>query len=385
MSEAPRVSPDGAPRGPHDIGVEWLSFEARMRKRRLAKCLLRADSAIEDGNVADACAALDEAQQLEPSSSEAASLRDRLTRIQSTPAAGVSAARVRSRRIRMAWGGGLILLAVGAAFAARSWPSRDAPPSVGTVAAVEPEDARSAGLPLPKPDSRRFRVVRETLRVPEATPRIVEDVPRLPSVPGPPIADAEPESTPVVLAANRKSVAVPPPKTPEVRSELPLEGLPDRPITAPPVRATVPPPNMADPVPLSRAESPPPAADSGTTREASPPRDESVVRAVLQRYEVAYSRLDATAASAVWPGVNKGALARAFDGLASQHVTLGSCDVAVNGPAARATCSGSATWEPKVGGGVRTEARQWNFELRKNDGAWQIERAIAAKQRSELR
>jgi hypothetical protein len=106
-------------------------------------------------------------------------------------------------------------------------------------------------------------------------------------------------------------------------------------------------------------------------------RDESVVRAVLRRYETAYSTLDADAASVIWPGVNRGALARAFDGLASQQVSLGSCDVTVNGPAARATCSGSATWQPKVGGGVRTEARRWSFDLRKNGEAWRIERAVA--------
>ncbi len=106
-------------------------------------------------------------------------------------------------------------------------------------------------------------------------------------------------------------------------------------------------------------------------------RDESVVRAVLRRYETAYSTLDADAASVIWPGVNRSALARAFEGLTSQQVSLGSCDVTVNGPAARATCSGSATWQPKVGGGVRTEARRWSFDLRKNGEAWRIERAVA--------
>ena len=126
---------------------------------------------------------------------------------------------------------------------------------------------------------------------------------------------------------------------------------------------------------MARSEMP--AAVEPSAPEPSPPRDESsVVRAVLERYEHAYSSLDAVAASAVWPGVNKDALSRAFDGLASQRVSLGSCDVAIDGPAARATCSGSATWEPKVGGGVHTAPRRWNFELRKSGDDWQIERAI---------
>lgn len=102
-----------------------------------------------------------------------------------------------------------------------------------------------------------------------------------------------------------------------------------------------------------------------------------MVRAVLQKYESAYSSLDAAAASDIWPGVDRGALSRAFDGLARQQVSLGSCDVAVKGSAATVTCSGSATWQPKIGGGIRTEPRQWSFDLRKMNGAWRIERALA--------
>jgi hypothetical protein len=98
---------------------------------------------------------------------------------------------------------------------------------------------------------------------------------------------------------------------------------------------------------------------------------------VLSKYERAYSSLDASAASAVWPGVDQAALARAFQGLASQRVSLKSCDVTVNGIAARAQCSGTATWVPRVGGGARTAARQWEFDLRKRDGDWEIQRAVA--------
>ena len=380
MSEVPGVSPDGPVRGPHGVGDEWLSFEHRMRKRRLAKCLLRADLAIEDGDVNEAAAALDEARELEPASTEAAVLRERLTAIQSSSAAVAEMPSHRWRRSGIAYGSGLLLIAAaGVAFGARYWTSAKTP----TVAAREADAAASAGVPAPGPDSGRLQIVQETVSVPEATPRIVEDQPRAPAVPGPPIADAAPEPAPVILAANRTG-AVPPPATPEVRSELPIEILGDRPVTAPPVRAAAPPPEPIVPA-TRRAEPAAAPAEAGDAGETSLPRDESIVRAVLQRYEVAYSSLDATAASAVWPGVNKGALARAFDGLASQRVSLGSCDVAVNGPDARATCSGSATWEPKVGGGVRTEGRQWNFELRKNGGAWLIERAIAARTRSALR
>ena len=46
----------------------------------------------------------------------------------------------------------------------------------------------------------------------------------------------------------------------------------------------------------------------------------------------------------VWPGVNQRALANAFQGLSAQTVSLGRCDVRVNGATARAECAGTASW-----------------------------------------
>jgi len=109
-----------------------------------------------------------------------------------------------------------------------------------------------------------------------------------------------------------------------------------------------------------------------------PAVDESaLVRAVLAGYEAAYSRLDASAARAVWPGVDERALARAFDGLQAQRLSLGRCEVSVNGGTARADCSGSATWTPKIGGGGRTQNRRWRFDLENAAGRWHISRAEA--------
>ena len=97
------------------------------------------------------------------------------------------------------------------------------------------------------------------------------------------------------------------------------------------------------------------------------------MRAVLTKYAAAYSHLDAAAAQAVWPGVNRPALSRAFDGLASQRVTLDRCNIDLSAATARATCAGSATWSPKIGnGGPRTEIRTWSFQLAKAGADWQI-------------
>ena len=75
----------------------------------------------------------------------------------------------------------------------------------------------------------------------------------------------------------------------------------------------------------------------------------------------------------MWPGVNRAALARAFDGLSSQQISLGDCRIEVAGTSATANCSGTATWAPKIGGGAtQSEARSWRFELARTAGGWEI-------------
>lgn len=149
------------------------------------------------------------------------------------------------------------------------------------------------------------------------------------------------------------------PDPPVVPAGLPLDAAPSVP---PPVA----PP---DPAPADAAEPPtdaaPPEVRAGVAEEAA-------VRAALLGYETAYSRLDVEAAGAVWPGLDRKALARAFDGLTSQRVSLGACDVRVVGEAAIAGCAGSATWTPKVGGGTRSQQRQWHFRLKNAPAGWHI-------------
>jgi hypothetical protein len=119
------------------------------------------------------------------------------------------------------------------------------------------------------------------------------------------------------------------------------------------------------------APAPPAAADT----EADEARR---VRAVLQRYQTAYDRLDARLAQAVWPGVNQVALARAFDGLESQTLTFNDCDVRLLGSTASARCTGSTRYVPKVGSRApRVEPLVWNFTLRRGTSDWRIETARA--------
>lgn len=106
------------------------------------------------------------------------------------------------------------------------------------------------------------------------------------------------------------------------------------------------------------------------------PPQEPLVRGVLTRYASAFNALDAAAAQRVWPRVNRAALSRAFEGLASQHIALADCRIDVVAASATAQCGGTATWAPKVGGGTRTEARDWRFELTRGQSGWQIVNAI---------
>ena len=107
-----------------------------------------------------------------------------------------------------------------------------------------------------------------------------------------------------------------------------------------------------------------------------PRPDESGIRTALLRYEAAYNSLDAKAATSVWPSVDQRALGRAFDGLLSQRVSLGLCDITVIGDVGGASCAGKARWEPKIGGGLQTADRHWNFNLRRTGDGWKIEEIL---------
>jgi hypothetical protein len=136
------------------------------------------------------------------------------------------------------------------------------------------------------------------------------------------------------------------------------------------------PTSRMEPAPALPSEPPPSTPSSPAPTVVS--RDQSAaIRAALNRYEAAYNRLDVATARSVWPSLDQHALSRAFESLASQRVSLGNCSVIVTGAAARADCSGTAAWTPKVGGGERKSSRKWTFDLTESDGAWRIVRVQA--------
>jgi hypothetical protein len=343
----------------HTSSSEWQSFEARMRRRRAERCILRAEVAAQEGRLDEARAALDEARKLSPGLAEIDSVEVNIFGRDATNVADSGSARTR-RLLYYAAAvlTGVAILSMGFVWWQRTnghWPML--PPATVRQQAPVPTAGRTPAAP-PRP-STDVRV--ETVAV-TAT-----------SITEPPVAN-RPASTvlearahaPEPLSAAPESPVLPP--DPEPVHYEPISGAIGSPVSA--VLREVPP---ARDLALASTSTASPAM---VPLPAPPPRridENTAVRTVLHRYADAYSRLDATAAQEVWPGVNRAALSRAFGSLASQDIALGTCAVDVSGASAKATCAGAATWAPKVGGGgARTEQRNWTFQLAKAGEDWQI-------------
>jgi hypothetical protein len=140
---------------------------------------------------------------------------------------------------------------------------------------------------------------------------------------------------------------------------------------------------IASPLPAALPEPPaalPSAASAGGRGEpdARSQDQRAEVEKLLQQYQLAYGRLDASAAKAIWPALDERALARAFDGLDSQIVRFDGCTVYFSNPDAEAVCSGVVTYVTKVGSREpRSDRRRWTFRLRKTGDSWTIVRAEA--------
>jgi hypothetical protein len=348
----------------------WARFEQRARERRAEKRLAAAQEALRAGRFAECRAALAELGELNPAHPDLARLTLQLTRAETSRrppgrAFAVAAAAFAVVMLAASWVGNSKLL--------------QAPPTVAT--AVPP-------------------TVPET---PLAASEIVVDVPiATAGEPETPLADVVAEPPAALTAGPGTSMVLAPPVvTPAV---------PTPPISAPPVRATessvpvpaavptelgLPASSAIEPTAIPPAPSPqrvasaPPALATTPTPAAPAPMDVAPavvddaarVRAVVEKYQTAYDRLDAGLVHDVWPGVNEAALARAFEGLQSQTLTFRACDIQLRGSAATVLCTGSTRYVPKVGSREpRVEPLAWTFTLRKRaNDEWQIESARAER------
>lgn len=332
-----------------------------MRRRRVERCILRAEVAAEAGCLDDARAALDEARKLAPGLPEIAAVEANIFRRDATNVSGPASARWQFFYYAAAVLVSVAVLSMGFLWWQRtSHEAKTSPPPTARQHAPGP----SAEVTTPNTPrlSRDVRV--ETVSISVAT-FSEPPVPMKPvsailearaDVPEPPVSAPEP-------------LPQPPDREPALVRREPVNPPVDTPIAA--FRDLAPVRDLA----LASTSTAPAAAPLPAV--TAPRIDENrAVRTVLHRYADAYSRLDASAAQEVWPLVNRAALSRAFDSLASQDISLGDCAVDVSGASARATCAGAARWAPKVGGGgVRTEQRNWTFQLAKAETGWQIVKA----------
>ena len=383
-------APPTGPSSPssHVSTSEWQSFEVRMRRRRAERCVLRAEAALEAGFEEDARAAIDEAHRLDPQTPDLEALRHQLA----LRRAAETSLRQAAQRRRIAAYAAALLIAVVAAFGSYTLLGGDAPQeTVETTPAARTEPAPPAPTAAaPPPPAEAATPQTEPLRE-NGTNAPVPERPVAPEREGDerenPRSPVRETPDPIVTA---RAATIPPARlSPSTATSMPLPAvrpLIDRapalpagtsganaPLNAPAVNAAA----GVTELPGVRATPPPVVPAAPPAPERSPVVDEINVRATLARYEAAYSSLNASAAQAVWPGVDRRSLSKAFDSLSSQQVSLGNCAVSVSGARASARCQGQTTWTPKVGGGTRNEARQWQFELANYGGAWQIVQAEA--------
>jgi hypothetical protein len=234
-------------------------------------------------------------------------------------------------------------------------------------------------------------------------------VPELPSSPAKPPRSA-PSVSPTYATASRKSGNVRQGRQPlrEARNTVPASGTARSVPVESPADAAIVPSRSFESVPLDgpvgsaatmappppgrelanqpalRPEEPRPVVPTSPSAVVASPPDSTpasplaletrAIATLLNRYEQAFSALDANAAQAVWPSVDVKALGRAFDQLDEQTFALEGCDINVAGARAEAECAGNARYIRKVGNRApRVEPRHWHFRLRQLNDQWVID------------
>ena len=273
---------------------------------------------------------------------------------------------------------------------------RDAQPTVVPDSAVAASTSGATDTPPPTVVSTAVAAERPpNVHVAPASPR-----PLPKTISRSPIRASTPSPRPPASSSLRGAAA--PPPTAPLRPTIQRTEEPPRPAPAfsasasspavPTVSSAGPVPAL-NPVPLTAvssaaAPSPSPAAvpaPSPATAPAVPSAPSAIpaggltaeTRAValaLNRYQDAFSALDANAAHAVWPSVDVKALAKAFEQLEEQTFDLEGCDITVTGARAEADCAGNARYVRKVGNRtLRVEPRRWHFTLRQANDQWLID------------
>jgi tetratricopeptide (TPR) repeat protein len=335
--------------------------ELRAKQRRVDHCIAATRAALGRQQPEAAAAALAELIALEPEETNVASLSAELADLRRRSAR-------RPFGVRLAAAASFLIVAGTASWLEQPRRARPVPTATRSGRATVPVE----GALL---ESRGTAWI--AALAPELTPVELRGVPDTPGG-TPATPSAIPASVPVRSPAPAIA-ATAPLSLPTPLSQLPPAGAPaPTPASAPIV------PSPSDGGATAPSASPGPSITVGpavtATTPIRTPSDQELVEEALQRYRRAYGRLNVQSAEAVYPTVNRVALARAFDSLESQSLTFDSCDVELLGTMARAVCHGTTHYVPKVGSRYpRTEPLVWSFELRKSDGDWTIFYAKASR------
>lgn len=121
---------------------------------------------------------------------------------------------------------------------------------------------------------------------------------------------------------------------------------------------------------------PGPAATEFSTGANAVHRVEAdAVRQAIERYAAAYSHKDVGAMALVWPSVDVPGVARAFESVDRQALTLGECRVTTAGNLATAVCPGQVRYVGRVGSRQMQERQgTWTIALERRGEAWQFVR-----------
>jgi hypothetical protein len=240
-------------------------------------------------------------------------------------------------------------------------PTRAARPSARPSASAGRTRA-AASPPTPTIQRRESSAPARAAAITSAAPA----VPPLSSAPAAPAANSAP-AVPAVSSAPAVPVPSPAPAVAAVSSAPPVPPLNSAPLAVGSSAAAT--PSAPSPTPPPAAVAAPSATPAGgLTAETR------AVALALNRYQDAFSALDANAAHAVWPSVDVRALAKAFDQLEEQTFDLEGCDITVTGARAEAVCAGNARYVRKVGNrALRVEPRRWRFTLRQTSDQWVID------------
>jgi len=137
----------------------------------------------------------------------------------------------------------------------------------------------------------------------------------------------------------------------------------------------------ATPIDITAAATPVAVTPARAVRAAPVHRDPRTrqVLKTLRKYEAAFSRMDASATSAVWPSANHDELTRGFTAMREQRLWLHGCTVSGSGLQAAGTCRGTLRYRPRVGDhSTRLRRGTWRFALEQSGDGWLIRRVASA-------